>query len=123
MSESVYFAPPYWLKTGRTVFDELRNSCEPSMFSFDRLLLSIVNDARSNVEVLRQIIPAVQELCDKEKAARDKIKSLGVSATEKLPLPETPQVRKKKKLHSDDGEYECEVCNANLFVSMVSAHL
>ena len=23
----------------------------------------------------------------------------------------------------DDGEYECEVCNANLFVSMVSAHL
>ncbi|XP_063910266.1 protein Jumonji [Zophobas morio] len=120
VSESVYFAPPYWLKTGRTVFDELRNSCEPSMFSFDRLLLSIVNDARSNVEVLRQIIPAVQELCDKEKAARDKIKSLGVSATEKLPLPETPQVRKKKKLHSDDGEYECEVCNANLFVSMVS---
>jgi protein Jumonji len=119
VSESVYFAPPYWLETGKVVFDELRNSCEPSMFSFDRLLLCILNDSRSNVEVLRQIIPAVEELCDKEKSARERIRNLGVSATEKLPLPEEPRVRKKKKLQNEDGEYECEICRMNLFVSMV----
>lgn len=118
VSESVYFAPPYWLQTGRTVFNEMRNSCEPSMFSFDRLLLSIVNDPKSNVEVLKQIIPAVQELCDKERIIREKIKTLGVIKTEKLPMPETP-VRKKKKLQNEDGEYECEICRMNLFVSMV----
>ncbi|XP_044269318.1 protein Jumonji-like [Tribolium madens] len=117
VSESVYFAPSYWLKTGRLVFNEMRNSCEPSMFSFDRLLLSIVNDARTNVEVLKQIIPSVQELCDKEKSARERVKNLGVSATEKLPLPDAP--KKKKKLHNEDGEYECEICRMNLFVSMV----
>lgn len=120
VSESVYFAPPSWLKTGRTVFNELRNSCEPPMFSFDRLLLSIVNDSRTNVEVLKQIIPVVDELCDSEKKARDKIRNLGVTATEKLASPNTCKIRKKKKFQSDDGEYECEICRMNLFVSMVS---
>lgn len=115
VSESVYFAPPAWLITAGWAFDELRNSCEPSMFSLDRLVLSIVADVRSSVEVLKLITPTVQTLCAKEKGDREKLRKLGVVASEKIPLPEV--VKKKKKLQDDD--YECEVCRKNLFVTMV----
>ncbi|RZB40653.1 JmjN and/or zf-C5HC2 domain containing protein [Asbolus verrucosus] len=36
------------------------------------------------------------------------------------PVMEAPSVRKKKKLQDEDGEYECEICRMNLFVSMVT---
>lgn len=120
VSESVYFATPYWLKTARSVFDDLKNSCEPSMFSFERLLISITTDTRSNIEVLKQILPSVQEICDNEKMLRDKLKTLGNIEHEKLPLPEGPNSRRKKKIQGDDNDYECEICRKNLFVSMVS---
>lgn len=119
VSESVYFAPPYWLQTGQIAFDEMRNSCEPSMFSYERLILSIVGDARSNVEILKLIIPTVQELCHREKTNRRNLRDLGVKEFEKLPLPDAPGVRKKKRLKGDDNDYECEECRKNLFLSMV----
>ncbi|KAJ8938787.1 hypothetical protein NQ318_010315 [Aromia moschata] len=118
VSESVYFAPPYWLKTARGLFDDLKNSREPPMFSLDRLLLSIASDTRCSPEILRQVIPHVQELCDSEKAKRNKLYSFGSMETEKMPLPEANS-RKRKKLQGEEGDYECEFCRMNLFVSMV----
>ncbi|KAK9885860.1 hypothetical protein WA026_013737 [Henosepilachna vigintioctopunctata] len=70
VSESVFFAPPAWLKTAQVSFDLLRDSCEPSMFSLDRLFISIMNDQRTSVEVLKQMIPIVTAICSKEKPKR-----------------------------------------------------
>ncbi|KAJ8980544.1 hypothetical protein NQ317_001051 [Molorchus minor] len=97
VSESVYFAPPYWLKTARNLFDDLKNSREPSMFSLDRLLLSIALDAKCSTEILRQIIPHIEELCQQERAKRDKLNNFGLMETERMPLPDA-NIRKKKKI-------------------------
>lgn len=118
VSESVYFAPPYWLKTARSLFDALRNSREPSMFSLDRLILNIASDGRCNTEILRQIIPHLQALCDNEREKRLKLRNLGMMESERMPLPDTGN-RKKKRLQGEEGDYECEICRMNLFVSMV----
>nr|XP_023027299.1 protein piccolo [Leptinotarsa decemlineata] len=119
VSESVYFAPTYWLKTARGLFDVLRNSSEPSMFSLDRLLLSITNDTRCSADILRQVLPHVQELCDREMQRRDKLRSLGELTRERLPIPEVNRGKKKKFQHGEEGDYECEICKMSLFVSMV----
>lgn len=117
VSESVFFAQPDWLNCARKVFEELRNSCEPSMFSYERLVLSVATDVRSDISVLRQIIPAVEELCRREIKERQRLKELGVIKEERLPLPD---VRKKKKVQNDtETEYACEDCRWNLFCSMV----
>lgn len=120
VSESVYFAPPNWLRTARGLFDELRGSCEPSMFSLDRLLLSIASDTRSSVEVLRLIVPYVNELRDREIEKRRQLGTYGIEERERMPLPEAPNARKRKKLQGEEGDYECETCRMNLFVSMVN---
>lgn len=120
VSESVYFAPPNWLNTAQSAFDELKKSCESCMFSYDRLLLNIAADFRSSVDVLKQIIPSINNLCVREKGNRQKLKQLGVTEIEKLPQPDAPGVRRRKKLKESDGEYECEICRCNLFVSLVS---
>ncbi|CAH1970483.1 unnamed protein product [Acanthoscelides obtectus] len=118
VSESVYFAPPYWLKSARNLFDVLRNSCEPSMFSLDRLLINIANDTRSSIDILRQVLPHVQDLCNKETEKRTKLKTFGDLERESMPLPD-PNNRKKKKMRGEEGDYECEICRVNLFTSMV----
>jgi protein Jumonji len=45
---------------------------------------------------------------------------LGLTNTEKLPLPESEKKRKGKKVKKEEIDYECETCRANLFVSVVS---
>lgn len=89
------------------------------MFSLERLLISIATDARSSIEVLRQIIPAVGKLAEKEKQGRSKLSQLGLSSSEKLPMPDAPAARKRKKMQGDSSDNECDVCAANLFVSWV----
>lgn len=123
VSESVYIAPPWWLHNAENVFEELRNNCEPSMFSFDRLLISIALDTRSNIEVLKQIQPVLNTLCEREKSSRERIKQIGITASEKLPMPDAPGVRKRKKLQGGEGDFECEVCRTNLFVTLVSYYI
>lgn len=122
VSESVYFAPSNWLTTAHQTFKDIRDSCESSMFSLDRLLLSIASDTRSNSDVLRQILPAVEELRERENLGRTFLESLGLKTTERLPLPDISNPRKKRKMQEDGGEYECELCRTNLFVSLVSVY-
>lgn len=92
------------------------------MFSWEKLLIYIATDHRSNVDVLKQILPDVEILVGHEKQMRDKLEKLGLCTLERLPLPEN-NGKRKRKLQDDDGEYECEICRANLFVSMVSLFL
>ncbi|KAK9877647.1 hypothetical protein WA026_019317 [Henosepilachna vigintioctopunctata] len=98
VSESVFLAPPAWLKTAHVSFDLLKDSCEPSMFSLDRLFISIMNDQRTSVEVLKQVIPIVAAIFSKEKPKRDIMRSLGITKFEILPPPEIPNARKKINL-------------------------
>ncbi|KAL7293385.1 hypothetical protein TKK_0013151 [Trichogramma kaykai] len=119
VSESVYFAHPSWLDTAEQVFQDLHDSCEPSMFSFEKLLFSIINDAKTSTDVLRQILPSVSRIYNREVENRRKLRELGLAKTEKLPLPEKDK-RAKKKALQEEADYECDTCRANLYVSCVS---
>ncbi|XP_014607161.1 PREDICTED: protein Jumonji [Polistes canadensis] len=120
VSESVYFAQPSWLETAEQVFKDIQDSCEPSIFSFERLLFNIINDSRSNIDMLKQILPSVIQIREREIDHRKKLKSLGLNNREKLPLPDSGKRGKGKKVKEDDGDFECETCRANLFVSLVN---
>ncbi|XP_076170572.1 jumonji, AT rich interactive domain 2 [Ptiloglossa arizonensis] len=120
VSESVYFAQPSWLETAEQVFKDIQDSCEPSIFSFERLLFNIINDSRSHIEVMKQILPSVIKIREKEISYRKQLESVGLTNTERLPLPDSGKRKKGKKVKEDDGDFECETCRANLFVSLVS---
>ncbi|XP_015172001.1 PREDICTED: protein Jumonji [Polistes dominula] len=120
VSESVYFAQPSWLETAEQVFKDIQDSCEPSIFSFERLLFNIINDSRSNIDILKQILPSVIQIREREIDHRKKLKSLGLINRQQLPLPDSGKRGKGKKVKEDDGDFECETCRANLFVSLVN---
>ncbi|ERL91711.1 uncharacterized protein LOC109543282 [Dendroctonus ponderosae] len=117
VSESVYFAPLHWLKTARNLFNDLKNNCEPSMFSLNKLIVQIANDSRSSVEVLRVIVPFIEELVANENENRRKIRALAQITQERM--TSTESLAKKKRIQNVDGDLECEVCRTNLFVSMI----
>ncbi|XP_069701736.1 uncharacterized protein Jarid2 [Periplaneta americana] len=121
VSESVYFAQPSWLNTAEQVFKDIRNSCEPSMFSLERLLFSIATDGRAHVEVLKQVLPMVLQIRQQELDYRKQLYTLGLKTSERLPLPE-PNIKRRKarQAREEEGDYECEMCRANLFVSLVT---
>ncbi|KAJ9590136.1 hypothetical protein L9F63_016748, partial [Diploptera punctata] len=121
VSESVYFAQPSWLNTAEQAFKDIRDSCEPSMFSLERLLFSIATDGRTNVEVLKQILPMVLQIRQQELEYRKQLYALGLKTSERLPLPEAHIKRRKaRQAREEEGDYECEMCRANLFVSLVT---
>lgn len=120
VSESVYFAQPSWLETAEQVFKDIQDSCEPSIFSFERLLFNIINDTRSHVDILRQILPSVIKIREKELDYRKQLESVGLTNRERLPLPDSGKGKKGKKVTEDDGDFECETCRYNLFVSLVN---
>lgn len=39
----------------KTCFQDIQDSCEPSIFSFERLLFNIINDTRSHIDILKQV--------------------------------------------------------------------
>ncbi|KAJ8687429.1 hypothetical protein QAD02_023223 [Eretmocerus hayati] len=120
VSESVYFAQQSWLSTADQVFQDLRDSCEPSIFSFEKLLFSIINDSRSHIDVLKQILPTVIKICDMEMRNRKKLEELGILISQKLPSLGNEKKGKNKKMQEEESDYECDICRANLYVSLVS---
>ncbi|GAB1863858.1 Protein Jumonji [Camponotus japonicus] len=120
VSESVYFAQPSWLETAEQVFKDIQDSCEPSIFSFERLLFNIINDTRSHIDILKQILPSVIKIREKELDYRKQLENAGLNNRERLPLPDSGKGKKGKRVKEDDGDFECETCRANLFVSLVN---
>ncbi|XP_034941737.1 protein Jumonji [Chelonus insularis] len=120
VSESVYFAQTTWLEHAEQIFTDLQDSCEPSMFSFERLLFSIINDSRSHIDVLKQILPVVIKIRERELNYRQHLESYGLVNKEKLPLPGNAKRKKGQKVVEDEDDYECDNCRANLFVSLVT---
>lgn len=119
VSESVYFAQPSWLATAEQIFGDIRESCEPCMFSLEKLLFSIATDSRSHVDVLNQILPMVIAIQEKELHSRKQLEEVGLKASQRLPIHK----RKKKPTNNSDADYECEICRANLFISHVADSL
>ncbi|XP_014487051.1 PREDICTED: uncharacterized protein LOC106750918 isoform X2 [Dinoponera quadriceps] len=121
VSESVYFAQPSWLETAEQVFKDIQDSCEPSIFSFERLLFNIINDPRyTQLDILKQILPSVLRIHNRELEYRKQLEDLGLNKKERVPLPGRKKKKKGKKVKEDDDDYECETCRANLFVSIVT---
>ncbi|XP_039451370.1 protein Jumonji [Culex pipiens pallens] len=110
VSESVYFASSSWLGTAKEDFRDIRESCEPTMFSVEQLVFAIANDQRSNHDTLVQVLPMISDIYDKEKEQREVIKNHGVNKSEKI--------ESKKKTASLE-EFECDICRANLYLSLV----
>lgn len=148
VSESVFWAPSKWLsQSAQAVFHELRANREPSVFSYERLVLSIATDQRASIQSLREVVEPVQAIHDRERAERGRlVNALGVREDkDKLPLPDMRGRRRRGGrgggkhggqhhvgpggaappppqhwAEEEEGEYECYVCRANLYVSMVA---
>ena len=65
-------------------------------------------------------MPSVIKICEKELNYRKQLESIGLINKERLPLPVSGKGKKGKKVKDDDGDFECETCRANLFVSLVN---
>ncbi len=113
VSESVYYAPRDYLNYAETEFTNIRDSREPMMFPFPKLILSIAKDEKSTRKTLRKVKPFLVKIRDNEYVKRTMISDLGVKSVERINL------RSGKKQQEED-EYECETCSANLYVSFVS---
>lgn len=87
------------------------------MFSLDQLLVSIASDARAQDVVLKSILEPLQELVGRESSEREqflKIVNDGLDSAGDCDKSErSVQVKELK-------DKECDVCRANLYVSMVS---
>lgn len=65
-------------------------------------------------------MPIVIKIRDKELDLRKQLERLGLTNKLRLPLPDSGNKRRGKKVTEDDGDFECDVCRANLYVSLVS---
>ena len=65
-------------------------------------------------------MPSVIKICEKELNYRKQLESIGLINRERLPLPVSGKGKKGKKVKDDDGDFECETCRANLFVSLIN---
>jgi len=62
----------------------------------------------------------VIKIREKELDYRKQLESIGLTNRERLPLPDNGKGKKGKKVKEEDGDFECETCRANLFVSLVN---
>lgn len=53
---------------------DIHDSCEPAMFSLEQLLFALGYDQRVPPETLQQMLPMLQEVNEKETAAREQLK-------------------------------------------------
>ncbi|CAD7082818.1 unnamed protein product [Hermetia illucens] len=115
VSESVYFATSSWLDSAKDDFRDIHESCEPAMFSLEQVLFAIGNDQRVSIDIVTQILPMLSEMYDKEVAARQQLKAAGLTEIKKFQQP----VAKSKQKVPVSEEHECDLCRANLYISMV----
>ncbi|KAH8375556.1 hypothetical protein KR200_002489 [Drosophila serrata] len=119
VSESVYFATMSWLDLAKDDFRDIHESCEPAMFSLEQLLFALGYDQRVNSEALHQMLPMLNEVCEKESAAREQLRAAGVTSTEKVQAEKGQKAKKQQQPPHKSIESECDLCRANLYISMV----
>merc|ERR1719189_280651 len=84
------------------------------MFPLEKILFALASDAKSTKYVLGNIKPKIEKIKERESEFRKKLHSAGVKVNERLKL------ENKSSADGEDDEYECYVCNANLYVSLVA---
>lgn len=94
VSESVYFGPRDWLPVGEVCFRESQASCEPTVFSMDRLLWSIANDSRCSVETLRAASAQLQRCVGEELELRARLRDFGVGRWERVAAADAKKRRR-----------------------------
>ncbi|TMW53702.1 hypothetical protein DOY81_001247 [Sarcophaga bullata] len=119
VSESVYFATSSWLDLAKDDFRDIHDSCEPAMFSLEQLLFALGYDQRVTPDALQQMLPMLQEVYEKETAAREQLKAAGVTSTEKVTNEKSGKGKKQQQAPHKSIESECDLCRANLYISMV----
>ncbi|XP_030386202.1 mucin-5AC [Scaptodrosophila lebanonensis] len=119
VSESVYFATMSWLDLAKDDFRDIHESCEPAMFSLEQLLFALGYDQRVNSDTLQQMLPMLNDVCEKESAAREQLRAAGVTSTEKVQSEKGQKAKKQQQPPYKSIESECDLCRANLYISMV----
>ncbi|XP_046809268.1 uncharacterized protein LOC111687429 isoform X1 [Lucilia cuprina] len=119
VSESVYFATSSWLDLAKDDFRDIHDSCEPAMFSLEQLLFALGYDQRVTPDTLQQMLPMLKEVFEKETAAREQLKAAGVTSTEKVANEKSGKGKKQQQPPHKSIESECDLCRANLYISMV----
>jgi len=56
------------------LLQDIHESCEPAMFSLEQLLFALGYDQRVNSDTLQQMLPMLNEVCEKESAAREQLR-------------------------------------------------
>ncbi|XP_045621664.2 uncharacterized protein [Procambarus clarkii] len=119
ISESAFFARPQYFERAVSSFRALHDCCEPSMFSLDRLVLSVVSDPRATLDGLLRARELVLQVVEKEKRLRAQLAEIGLEASERLSTPDSHR-KKKSRFIEDEEENMCEMCRQNLYVSLVT---
>ncbi|XP_064076478.1 protein Jumonji [Vanessa tameamea] len=113
ISESVYFATNPWVKTVNYVFQELRQSCEPTMFSLEQLLIAIARDEGASLTMLQLVHENFSAILSEELENRRQLEKHGLK----------PRVLQSEKRNAAGAwnvhENECEVCRTTLYLSRV----
>lgn len=121
VSENVFFAPPEWLPIGESCFKELRENCEPTVFSLQQLWWNIAHDSRSSVDVLKRVLPMLQRSIDEEIELCSSLRNFGVQQWEKIHRPaengHKTEGKRRRQPAVDDGDMECDECLMSLFFS------
>ncbi|KAK3882993.1 hypothetical protein Pcinc_012665 [Petrolisthes cinctipes] len=119
ISESAFFARPQYFDRAVSSFKALRDCFEPSMFSLDRLALSVVTDPRATLDGLLRARDLALLVVAKEKMLRSQLAEIGLEASERLSTPDSHR-KKKSRFIEDEEENMCEVCRQNLYVALVT---
>merc|ERR1712083_766830 len=93
---------------------DIKDSQEPMMFPLEKMLFALAVDSRATKFVLETIKSKIERIRDRESDLRKKVISLGIKVSERLSL------ENDSSKEEEDDEYECHVCNANLFVSLIA---
>lgn len=68
----------FWFVNPYIIFQDIRNSCEPSMFSLERLIVAISEDVRTPYHVLMKVLPALNKVIQMEKQNREVLFNMGL---------------------------------------------
>ncbi|CAG9558089.1 unnamed protein product [Danaus chrysippus] len=111
VSESVYFATESYFENVNQAFQELKESCEPSSFSLEQLLISAAKDPHLPLNVLEHVHKHLNDIVSEELSFRRALTDL------KVPLLLN---KNRPTIWSARDDDECQVCRTALYLSRVT---
>lgn len=121
VSESTYFATQRWLDTIMPIFKEIRESCEPTMFTLEQLLKNIAEDVNTPLAIIKKIRTVIEQVFELEMNNQKELKMRGI----KKVAAEHPECGPQSALNGEPRVWnvrdldECEICRCTLYLSAV----